>query len=112
MERANSEKLEKLPGSLHVFQATDFANPLYENELKGFMAPKVLTLKTGSLVMLVKNISSTLVNGSLGKVSGFQNIEISEGITKEIPIVEFHNGETKALDAETWTKEMKGSVEC
>lgn len=112
MEKANNEKLEKLPGSLHVFQASDFATPSYENELKNFMAPKVLTLKTGSQVMLIKNISSTLVNGSVGKVIGFQNIEISEGFTKEIPIVEFRNGETKALDVEDWTREVKGSVEC
>ncbi|KAJ3307520.1 hypothetical protein HDU93_006052, partial [Gonapodya sp. JEL0774] len=35
------------------------------------LAPQTLRLKTGALVMLIKNKSLTLVNGALGKVTGF-----------------------------------------
>ncbi len=37
------------------------------------MAPKVIDLKKGAQVMLIKNLDETLVNGSLGKVIGFSS---------------------------------------
>jgi ATP-dependent DNA helicase PIF1 len=46
------------------------------------MAPKVLELKKGAQVMLIKNLDETLVNGSLGTVIGFSTesaFEISGG---------------------------------
>jgi ATP-dependent DNA helicase PIF1 len=41
--------------------------------LNNFMAPETLTLKKGSQVMLIKNMDSQLVNGSLGKVQAFMD---------------------------------------
>lgn len=39
--------------------------------LANMMAPKIIELKKGAQVMLIKNIDDTLVNGSLGRVSAF-----------------------------------------
>ena len=50
------------------------------------MAPKVLELKKGAQVMLIKNLDETLVNGSLGTVIGFSTesaFEISGGLLDE-----------------------------
>lgn len=42
------------------------------------MAPKVLELKKGAQVMLIKNLDETLVNGSLGTVIGFSTEDAFE----------------------------------
>lgn len=50
------------------------------------MAPKVLELKKGAQVMLIKNLDETLVNGSLGTVIGFSTeaaFEISGGAVED-----------------------------
>ena len=41
--------------------------------LQNFMAPESITLKKGAQVMLIKNIDSQLVNGSLGKIQSFMD---------------------------------------
>jgi len=47
-----------------------------ERILKYFMAPPVLQLKKGAQVMLIKNIDSNLVNGSLGRVVRFSDSDM------------------------------------
>lgn len=50
------------------------------------MAPKMLELKKGAQVMLIKNLDETLVNGSLGTVLGFSTeaaFEITSGLDDE-----------------------------
>jgi ATP-dependent DNA helicase PIF1 len=44
-----------------------------EKMLGNFMAPRSLSLKLDSQVMLIKNIDETLVNGSMGRVIGFED---------------------------------------
>ena len=41
--------------------------------LANFMAPESITLKKGAQVMLIKNMDSQLVNGSLGKILSFMD---------------------------------------
>ena len=61
----NYNKLETLPGELKVYQSVDEGSSHY---LAKFMAPKNLGIKVGCPVMLVKNLSDTLVNGLQGTV--------------------------------------------
>lgn len=75
VERANKQRLHRLPGKAHVFHAIDGGvledREMKEKLLQNFLAPKELQLKIGAQVMMIKNIDATLVNGSLGKVIDF-----------------------------------------
>ncbi|QLL32414.1 hypothetical protein HG536_0C05830 [Torulaspora globosa] len=75
VERANKQRLNRLPGKAHVFHAIDGGvledREMKEKLLQNFLAPKELQLKIGAQVMMIKNIDATLVNGSLGKVIDF-----------------------------------------
>lgn len=75
VDRANSIRLNKLPGKVHNFNAIDGGSlddvELKEKLLQNFLAPKHLELKIGAQVMMIKNVDATLVNGSLGKVIDF-----------------------------------------
>ncbi|CAN8097453.1 unnamed protein product [Discula destructiva] len=83
VEQSNQRKLRELPGELYRYDAMDSGDPLIRDKLlSNMMAPKVLELKKGAQVMLIKNIDDTLVNGSLGTVTGFSTeavFEISGG---------------------------------
>jgi ATP-dependent DNA helicase PIF1 len=68
--------MDKLSGQVMTFDAIDTGVSdlgVREKILSNFMAPKLLTLKKGAQVMLIKNIDSQLVNGSLGKVQAFMD---------------------------------------
>lgn len=75
VENANYSRLATLPGQTMTYDASD--GGVLENEevrkklLDNFLAPKKLELKIGAQVMNIKNMDSTLVNGSLGKVLAF-----------------------------------------
>lgn len=75
VDTANMSRLNKLPGKIHIFESADggtIKDPDHRNRLlSNFLAPKTLKLKVGAQVMMIKNIDSTLVNGSLGKVIDF-----------------------------------------
>lgn len=72
------------------------------------MALKQIELKKQAQVMLLRNISETLVNGSRGVVVDFENLTVKKendlieaGIEKswmnsnrKLPVVAFANGET------------------
>lgn len=61
----NYNNLQNLPGELKLFKAKDERSEHYLNK---FLAAKNLGLKTGCPVMLVRNLSDTLVNGLRGTV--------------------------------------------
>ena len=61
----NSTMLRTLPGLEVTYTSEDYGE---KNKLKKILAKKVLTLKEGSPVMLLKNMSSELVNGRMGTV--------------------------------------------
>jgi hypothetical protein len=102
VETANNNKLKMLEGEEHVFPASDYGD---QRELNNFMAPKILKLKVGAQVMLLKNIKRTLVNGSIGKVIGFEK---EDEKSKEWPVVHFANDEVRRLLPEEWSVEKAG----
>lgn len=75
VEHTNNERLNSLPGEATVFEAIDSFSPTLEQKQKEqhektFMFRKVLKLKPGAQVMLLKNLDpkAGLVNGSRGVV--------------------------------------------
>ncbi|XP_061167824.1 uncharacterized protein LOC133176769 [Saccostrea echinata] len=61
----NYNKLQNLPGELKLYKSRDEGSNHY---LSKFLAPKNLGLKVGCPVMLVRNLSDSLVNGLCGTV--------------------------------------------
>ncbi|GAA5832670.1 hypothetical protein JCM11251_001406 [Rhodosporidiobolus azoricus] len=87
VERANQTRLRGLQGEERIFKAEDGARDPDPQRMKtntylqNFMAPEQLVLKVGAQVMLIKNLDTTLVNGTVGKVVGFgvQELEGEDG---------------------------------
>ena len=70
----NNSFLAKLPGEEKVYTAVDSGqNPYKQNMNKYCIAMDTLVLKEKAQVMLLKNISEELINGSRGVVVGFEN---------------------------------------
>jgi ATP-dependent DNA helicase PIF1 len=69
--------MRDLHGKTYKFEARDTGTitdeATREKLLANMMAPKVIELKKGAQVMLIKNMDDGLVNGSLGKVIAFMN---------------------------------------
>lgn len=78
VENSNAMRLRQLEGSLMRYEADDSKGTMMdkvakEKLLSNMMAPKVIELKKGAQVMLIKNVDESLVNGSLGHVVGFMS---------------------------------------
>ncbi|KXH58904.1 DNA repair and recombination protein pif1 [Colletotrichum salicis] len=74
VENANQNRLRNLPGIAKRYDAGDSGDPQVRDKLlQNMMAPKMIELKVGAQVMLIKNMDDTLVNGSLGKVTHFMS---------------------------------------
>lgn len=75
VDRANTLRMQQLHGTVFDFTARDggtITDKVQRDRLlQNLMVPEVVHLKKGAQVMLVKNMDDTLVNGSLGKVTGF-----------------------------------------
>ncbi|KKF95469.1 DNA repair and recombination protein pif1 mitochondrial [Ceratocystis platani] len=74
VENANIRRLKELPGAIHKFEAYDTGDPNFrEKLLSNMMCPKILELKVGAQVMLIKNKDdSQLFNGLIGRVVSFK----------------------------------------
>ncbi|CAI2165005.1 15322_t:CDS:10 [Funneliformis geosporum] len=82
--------------------------------IKGCLAPLKLPLKINAQVMLTKNFTKQLVNGSKGVVVGWFSIpsmkfydehdEVpSDDVTFVLPVVKFTNGQIKIIPWTEWT---------
>ncbi|HET6747480.1 MAG TPA: PIF1 family DEAD/DEAH box helicase [Candidatus Saccharimonadales bacterium] len=97
VDTLNDRKLDELPGDeLFYTQATTGAANYVESLGRSVLAPEVLRLKKGALVMAVKNAQDRrYANGSIGTVIDFEP-------ATEYPIVEFRNGKTVTMMPDTW----------
>lgn len=75
VDRANQIRMNQLQGQIYSFDAKDGGTVTDKEKrdklLQSCMVGETIHLKKGAQVMLVKNMDDTLVNGSLGKVTGF-----------------------------------------
>lgn len=72
VDGANSRKMAMLPGRIFEFKASDVHRFEHETKmLEQLMAPKFLQLKINAQVLLIRNLSDELVNGSRGRVVTF-----------------------------------------
>lgn len=97
VDRINEQQLVKLEGDELIYQQhSTGADNYVENLQRSVLAPSVLTLKQGALVMAVKNdVSRRYANGSIGTVVDFEP-------GTEYPVVEFLNGKTVTMQPDTW----------
>lgn len=97
VDRINERQLAELDGDELIYQQHTTGSANYvENLQRSVLAPAVLTLKQGALVMAVKNDTSRrYANGSIGTVVDFEP-------ATEYPVVEFLNGRTVTMAPESW----------
>ncbi|GBB85025.1 hypothetical protein RclHR1_01160019 [Rhizophagus clarus] len=126
VNKANATELGKIPHKSYIYTSNDW-EPLrggqLHNLIKNCLAPERLELKRDSQVMLIKNLSRDLVNGSRGVVVGFHDKEDGssyyngddEGLErlngkKLSPIVRFTNSLEMVMEEAEWTITSPGDV--
>ena len=111
VDNSNAFRMRDLVGKLQRYDAIDTGTiadvAIRDKLLTNMMAPKVLELKKGAQVMLIKNMDDGLVNGSLGKVSAFMT-EATFDIYKEHP--DILNGNLSSEDMTEADREMLDSI--
>jgi ATP-dependent DNA helicase PIF1 len=97
VDSLNEARLKALDGDEYSYQQTTTGSENYVETLqRSVLAPKVLNLKVGALVMSVKNsLDRKYANGSIGAVVEFEH-------ETEYPVVEFRNGNTVTMQPDTW----------
>lgn len=104
VDRINREELEKITNrKAHYFKMeTSGVEYLSEILKKSCLAPVILALKKGALVMFVKNsFERGYVNGTVGTVIDFH---------KGYPVVETLSGRQIRVTPESWKVEEEGEV--
>jgi ATP-dependent exoDNAse (exonuclease V) alpha subunit len=93
----NERRLAELPGQFVEYQMTHTGSKIYYERIKkSCLAPEILRLKKGALVMALKNDSEQgFVNGSIGEVVGF------DGVFNN-PVVQFRDGRQISVKEVSW----------
>ena len=104
VDAENDRELAKLPGKENRYSMQMSGAPLIAESLKrGCLAPEELILKEGAAVMFVKNnFEKGYVNGSLGRVSGFNETGL--------PVIILLNNKKVVAEPATWSVEESGKI--
>ena len=97
VDRINTKKLAEIDGDSVWYQSTNTGGANYVESLsRSVLAPQMLELKEGALVMAVRNDQNKrYANGSIGRVVGFEP-------GTEYPLVLFTNGREVTMLPDTW----------
>lgn len=97
VDKINEARLDALEGDEIFYTSTSTGGKNYvENLQRSVLAPDVLRLKKGALVMAVKNSPERkYANGSIGTVIDFEP-------ATEYPVVEFRGGKIVSMVPDTW----------
>lgn len=97
VDSMNELKLRELDADEVSYEQTSTGSENYVETLqRSVLAPKVLKLKMGALVMAVKNSPERkYVNGSIGTVVDFEP-------HTDYPIIAFQNGKEVSMSPDTW----------
>lgn len=105
-DMVNERELAKITYAPHIYHMEKSGNEILSDIMgKSCLAPEVLILKKGALVMFVKNnFDEGYVNGTLGEVVDFTE-------THQFPLVKTYDGRiVKAVPA-VWEIEEEGRVQ-
>ena len=95
VERANQMRLDAIHEELRTYTSLDggtLQGEARERVLENFMASRFVYLKKGAQVMLIKNMDTTLVNGSIGQVIDFMDESTYEekyGVDDDVTLTDF-----------------------
>ena len=97
VDRVNERQLALLEGDELIYSQHSTGSENYVESLqRSVLAPSVLTLKKGALVMSVKNDpTKRYANGSIGTVMDFEP-------GSDYPVVEFMSGKIVTMAPDTW----------
>lgn len=97
VDRINNLQLQKLAGDeVEYTQSTTGSQNYVESLQRSVLAPAILVLKQGALVMAVKNDQNRrYANGSIGEVVDFEPVT-------DYPVVKFLSGKTITMQPESW----------
>lgn len=97
VDSINAAKLAALPSDELEYQQTTTGSKIYVESLRrSVLAPEILRLKKGALVMAVKNAADkSYANGSIGVVVD------TEPLT-DYPVVQFRSGRVVTMTPDTW----------
>lgn len=105
VELENKKELAKIKAKPHYFfMETKGPQPLVDFLKQSCLAPEKLILKVGAPVLFLKNnFNKGYVNGTLGKVIGFDKYN-------ELPIIKTADGKKIMVMPEDWMFEEEGKV--
>ncbi len=104
VDSINAKEYEKVEGEQRLYKMVTKGSAKNVEMLKNnCLAEDNLALKIGTKVMCIKNdLERRFVNGSLGKVIGFEN--------DDTPIVSLASGKKVTVKADSWRLEEEGKV--